>query len=275
MEPRDTSQIGDARAELSELERRLGGRVGVFAFSPTLPDAPALAYRADERFAMCSTFKWALAARVLRMSERGELTLAEVLPVVQADLQEHAPVARLLFDAGERSMSIEACCEAAVTVSDNTAANLLLATIGGPRSVTAYFHAIGDEVTRLDRMEPELNTNLALDVSDTTTPRAMARALATTLTGDVLQVSNRERLIAWLVASPTGKNRVRAGLPYGLRVGGKTGSGNNGACNDVVIVWRPNGHPLVVASYLSESHAELVELESAHRRVGQLVAGLL
>lgn len=274
-EPRDTSHIPTLAAELSTLERRLGGRVGVYAFSPTLPGAPQLAHRADERFAMCSTFKWALAARVLGMSDRGELGLAESVPLSQAALQEHAPAARALFERGRRSMSLEACCEAAVTVSDNTATNLLLARVGGPQGLTTYFRSSGDEVTRLDRMEPELNTNLPSDVRDTTTPRAMARVLALSLTGELLSPRSREQLGAWLVACSTGDDRLRAGFPSHLRVGDKTGTGNNGACNDVAVVWRSNGKPLIVASYFSGSQAPLADLLRGHRRVGQLVAGLL
>jgi beta-lactamase class A len=259
-------------AELARIEKQIGGRVGVFAFAPTVREAPVFGFREDERFAMCSTFKWALAAQLLLRCERGASSLFTELPFGGKDIQEYAPVARSEWGKGKRALSIEQWCEAAVTHSDNTAANLLLAHAGGPQAVTSFFRLVGDSLTQLDRAEPELNTNVPGDVRDTTTPRAMARALAAMLTTNVLKAPSRTKLVAWMVASPTGTDRLRAGFPPRLRAADKTGTGNNGACNDVAILWGVNGEPLVVAAYLSDSLAPLAELKQAHRRIGALVA---
>lgn len=84
----------------------------------------------------------------------------------------HAPITST--HVAEGSMSVRDLCAAAVTVSDNSAANILLAPIGGPAALTQFLRGIGDRATRLDRTEVELNTNLPGDLRDTTTPQAMA-----------------------------------------------------------------------------------------------------
>jgi beta-lactamase class A len=253
---------------LVEIEQRIGGRVGVFAMKSGT--GRHLERRADERFAMCSTFKWALAAAVLARVDRGELRLDQPVTFGEPDLLEYAPVTRAHLEIGQ--MTIQELAQASVTISDNTAANLLLAKVGGPPGLTRFFRELGDQVTRLDRDEPMLNTNLAGDARDTTSPRAMARSLEKVLAGNVLSAASRDILVGWLVATETGRARLRAGLPAGWRAGDKTGTGNNGACNDVAIVWPPSGAPWFVASYLSESSAALERLNAAHADIGRTVA---
>ena len=170
-------------------------------------------------------------------------------------------------------MSIEALARAAVTVSDNTAANLLLAQIGGPDGLTRFFREQGDGITRLDRIEPMLNTNEPGDPRDTTSPRAMACTLGRVLTENVLTPGSRDRLLGWLVAAETGASRLRAGLPAGWRAADKTGTGNRGACGDVAVFWSPTGATWFVAAYLSGSSAPLAELNAAHADIARLIAG--
>jgi beta-lactamase class A len=250
------------------IEQRIGGRLGVYALDTG--SGRELAHRADERFALCSTFKWVLAAFVLAHVERSELSLAERVPFGAEDLLEYAPACRA--HVAEGSMTVEALAEAIVTVSDNTAANLLLAKVGGPPAVTEFMRAHGDRTTRLDRIEPELNSNLPGDERDTTTPRAMTALMNRLLCGDALSSVSRERLLGWMRASPTGKERLRAGLPRDWVVGDKTGTGNRGACNDVAIALRPGRAPVVIAVYLSDGPSGIPELQAAHADVARLVA---
>jgi beta-lactamase class A len=253
---------------LDEIESSVGGRVGVFAVDTGR--GLTLAHRENERFAMCSTFKWALAAAVLGMVDRSEAALAERVPYGKADLLEHAPVTT--ERVAEGAMTLEALARAAVTVSDNTAANLLLAKVGGPAGLTRFFRATGDPVTRLDRNEPTLNENHPGDARDTTSPQAMVGLMRAVLCGDVLSRPSRERLLGWMQACETGHDRLRAGIPADWRVGDKTGTGSNGACNDVAIAVPPKRPPILVAAYLSDSPASLEQLQAAHVRIARLVA---
>ncbi len=258
----------DAQASFSEIERRIGGRLGVFAID-TGTNAE-LVHRPDERFVMCSTFKWVLAAAILVRVDEGAVSLQERLAYGTNDLLEYAPVTAAHVDEG--SMRVDPLAEAAVTVSDNTAANLLLERIGGPVGLTQFVRARGDTVTRLDRNEPNLNSNEPDDPRDTTSPRAMATLMRTVLCGEVLSPAGRERLLGWLRACETGANNLRAGLPPAWSVGDKTGSGARGAVNDVAIAVPPGRAPILIAAYISESMSTLEELRAAHAEVARVVA---
>jgi beta-lactamase class A len=255
----------NAQQEVATVERRVGGRIGVFAAARG--GGASVEYRADERFALCSTFKWVLAAQVLARVQRGELRLDQRVPLTRADLIDNSPVA--LAHAAEGSLALEELLRAAIVVSDNTAGNLLLRLVGGPSSFTEFVRSLGDGTTRLDRFEPFLNANEG-DSRDTTSPRAMVRLLDTLLFGDALTTENSARLLAWLRASETGKGRIRAGLPVSWSVGDKTGTGERGACNDVAVA-RPPGRPsMLLAVYLSDSQAAVPEREAAIAEVARL-----
>lgn len=261
-----TRQIDETA--IQAIENRVGGRVGV-----ALVDADGTllsSYRGDERFAMCSTFKLAMAGTVLEAADAGTLSLDDALAYDEDDLLEYAPVTRENIAAGE--LSVRELSEAIVTLSDNTAANLLLARIGGPEEVTAFFRRHGDEVTRLDRTEPTLNENAVGDERDTTSPIAMAGLIQRLILGDELSPEAREQLAEWAVANQTGDNRIRAGIPAGWRVGDKTGGCGN-ASNDIGIVWPPEGEPFVLTVYIDRPTASASEVDAAIAEVGRLAAG--
>jgi beta-lactamase class A len=255
-------------ASVAALHSRIGGRIGVYMLDTQ--SQLELAFNARERFAMCSTFKLLLAAVVLRRVDAGTLALDHKLPLRPEDMVAHAPVTSLHLAEG--SMSVRDLCSAIVTVSDNPAANILLAATGGPPGLTQFLPGIGDRVTRLDRTEPELNTNLPGDPRDTTTPQAMAHSMEKVLLGDVLSMQSKLQLIAWLRQSTTGLARLRAGLQEEWKAGDKTGTGANGALNDVVIAWPPGRSAVIGAVYLSESTQSTRALEQAHAEIGGLVA---
>jgi beta-lactamase class A len=259
---------GDPVRAFAAIEARVGGRVGVFALD-TGTGRP-LAHRPDERFRMCSTFKWLLAAAVLARADTAQLALDERVPYGVGDLLEYAPVTRA--HVAEGSMTVDALAQAAVTLSDNTAANLLLAKVGGPAGLTQYVRTLGDPVTRLDRDEPGLNTAEPGDPRDSTSPRAMVELLRRVLCADALSPARRARLLGWLAACETGRDRLRAGLPPGWTVGDKTGTGGRGAVNDLAIATPPGRAPILIAAYLSDSDAEIHALEAAQADIGRLVA---
>ncbi|MGH8236906.1 MAG: class A beta-lactamase [Steroidobacteraceae bacterium] len=182
----------------------------------------------------------------------------------------HAPVTSAHLAEG--SMSVRDLCAATVTVSDNPAANILLAAIDGPAGLTQFLRGIGDRVTRLDRTELELNTNLPGDPRDTTSPQAMAHSMEKVLLGDVLTTQSRLQLIAWLRQSTTSQRRLRAGLPADWKAGDKTGTGANGATNDVMIAWPPGRSAVIGTVYLSESTLSTGALEQAHAEIGKVFA---
>jgi beta-lactamase class A len=249
--PVSAAERTTANARLAELERETGGRLGVAVLDTGT--GRRIAYRAEERFAMCSTFKFLAAAAVLARVDAGRDRLDRRVPYSRNDLLDYAPVTRAHLRAG--AMTLGALCGAAIEYSDNTAANLLLATIGGPAGLTRYVRALGDPITRLDRTEPTLNTALPGDPRDTTTPAAMQGLMQRILLGEALTPRSRHQLEVWLAATKTGNARLRAGIPSGWRVGDKTGTGYHGATNDIAIVRPPSRAPILITSYYVDSPA--------------------
>jgi beta-lactamase class A len=250
------------------IEMRLGGRLGVAAFDTD--SSRRLEHRASERFPMCSTFKLLAVAAVLhRVDEKAE-QLTRFIPYTKADLLEYAPVTTEHVNEG--GMTLAALCAAAVEESDNTAANLLLKTIGGPEGLTRYARSLGDERTRLDRFEPHLNSAVPGDERDTTTPAAMVANLHTLLLGDALSQQSRELLDSWLAENKTGGEMIRAGLPNEWKVGDKTGRGSNGATNDIAIIRPPGKAPILLAIYFVGSTASGKARQAALADVARIVA---
>lgn len=255
-------------AALAAIRAETGGRLGVHALDTGT--GAMFSLDANSRYAMCSTFKAPLAAAILAQVDAGHLRLDQPVRFTRADLVPHAPVVEAALGMGV--LSIEAMCKGTVELSDNVAANLLLPLIGGPAGFTRFARAQGDAVTRLDRIEPELNIVRGGDVRDTTTPAAMVGLMRAVLTGDTLSPASRDRLIGWMVASPTGRERLRGGVPADWRAGDKTGTSGEGYFNDIAILWPPNRAPIAVACYLDAPGLDPKRANAAHAAVGALVA---
>jgi beta-lactamase class A len=258
-------------ADLAGIEKESGGRLGV-AVLDTRSQASA-AHRAEERFPMCSTFKLLAAAGVLARVDAGKERLDRRIRFESRDVVVNSPLTK--DRVGGEGMSLAELCEAAMIVSDNTAGNLLLAGLGGPAGLTAYARSLGDMVTRLDRIEPELNEAVPGDPRDTTSPAAMLSDLRALVLGSALSASSRDRLTGWLIGNKTGDTRLRAGLPSGWRVGDKTGAGERGTTNDVGVIWPPGRPPILVSVYLTETPLAGEQRNATLAAVGRAVASAL
>lgn len=264
-----------AAASLPALEKRAGGRLGVFALEHGT--GRRLEWRSDERFGLCSTFKLLLAAAVLREADAGRLDLDAVLPYGPQDMVAHAPVTQRHLARG--GMGIVELAEATQTTSDNVAANLLIRRLGGPERVTALFRDLGDDTTRIDRLEPQMNFVPPGEVRDTTTPRAIATALQGLMMGTTLSLASRARLRDWMIATRTGMRRIRAGIPPDWIAGDKTGTafaqGMPNMYNDVAALWPAGGPALFVAAYYeAQDHTDSIRArdEAVLADVGRIVA---
>jgi beta-lactamase class A len=254
-------------AAIADYERDSGGRIGLCA--ENLRTGAKIAWRAHERFVMCSTFKASLAACILASIDRGEARLDELIAYGPDDLMEYAPVAKQNLEKG--AMSVADMCEAAVELSDNTCANALLARVGGPSALTAFWRSIGDAVSRLDHNEPELNRSPPGDPHDTTTPAAMAGNLRSLILGKVLSPNSRERLTGWMLGCKTGDNRLRAGLPKGWRVGDKTGNNGKDASGDIAVTWSTRGEPVLICAYTQGGAPTPRQVEAVFAGIGRFV----
>ncbi len=253
------------QALLQALEHRHGGRLGVFALHTAT--GRRLAHRADERFLMCSMFKLPLVAAVLARVDAGQLKLTDHLPFSAKDLPGYAPVTQAHLRQG--SLSVRQLCAAAMEMSDNGAANLLLARLGGPSAVTEFARAQGDAITRFDRTELSLNSPAG--EMDTTTPRAFVGLVQSVLLGRTLQGGSRKLLRDWMIACETGKHRLRAALPRGWLAGDKTGTAGP-QTNDTALIWPPSRAPVLVSALYESAAATDDQREEVLREVGAMVA---
>lgn len=245
---------GDAKGSLAINERLAalesstsGGRLGVVALNTA--GGARLAYRAEERFAFCSTFKVMLVSGVLKRAAAERSLLERYIAYTKNDLVTYSPITEK--HAGE-GMSVSELCAAALQYGDNTAGNLLIRMLGGPAAVTAFARSIGDDKFRLDRWETALNTAIPGDERDTTTPLAMVASLRRLALGDALGARERAMLVGWMRGSKTGVARIRKGVPAEWAVADKTGTGDYGATNDIAIVWPPGEPPLVLVVYFTQ-----------------------
>ena len=269
--PERALAVPDIGARIVALESRLPARIGVMIIDTKT--GRTIGHRADERFPMCSTFKLLAAAAILKRVDDGTDSLERRVVIQPTDLVDYSPVTR---DAvGGKGMTLAAICEAAITMSDNTAGNMLLKAIEGPPGLTAFARSIGDEATRLDRWETALNEATPGDPRDTTTPRAMAGDIAALVLGKTLSKRSSRRLADWMSASRTGATKLRAGIPSTWEMGDKTGGGAHGTSNEVAILWPPRRDPLVAAIFVTESPATPAERDAAIASIGMALSTTL
>lgn len=267
-----TKQLKHEFAEkVAALETQHGGRLGVAVMS--LQGHVLLSARENERFAMCSTFKALLGAAILARVDAQRESLGRVISYQESDLLDYAPITKDNLQSG--GMTIAALNEASIQYSDNTAANLLLDAIGGPRALTEFLRGVGDQTTRLDRNEPSLNSNVAGDERDTSSPAAMASTLQKLLTGNALSMTSKEQLKAWMFGNTTGDTRIKAGLDKNWLIGDKTGTGPNGATNDVAIVYPRGLPPFTMAVFYTGSSASSELKNSVIADVARIAAEVL
>jgi beta-lactamase class A len=262
------SRLSALPTAFGQLERINGGRLGIGVINTATGEQ--VNHRGDERFPMCSTFKFLLAAAILQRVDHQQETLERTVLIPPEPLLSHSP---LTAPHAGGNMTLAALCDAILTQSDNTAANLLLGILGGPPGITNFARTLGDDITRLDRTELALNESLAGDPRDTTSPVAMAGNLKTVLLGSALSVTSRARLTNGMVRSQTGLDRLRAKLPGNWRAGDKTGTNGTHTSNDIAVFWPPAGQAVIVTAYITQCSGPESKRAALLANIGRLVMG--
>jgi beta-lactamase class A len=256
---------------LSDLEARHGGRLGLAALD--VGAGRRTLWRGQERFPFCSTFKPFLASATLERVQRDEEQLDRPVRITRADMVPHAPVTEA---AVGRTLTIRELMQAAVEVSDNPAANILIREMGGIAVWRSWWPTFGDTTTVISRLEPDLNTALPNDPRDTCLPEQTLANIREMAFSDRLTPENDALLQGWLTTSPTGANRIKAAAPEGWTVAHKTGTGANGTANDVAMLTPLSGSPVIIAAYFTgateatEDQRDAVIAEAARRALKAL-----
>ncbi len=244
---RAATSATNLNSSINAIEQRSGGRLGVAALD--LQTGRRFAWRGDQRFRMCSTFKMPLGAAILRRVDQGRERLDRVISYGPEVLMGNSNATKQNLGKG---MTVGALCEATTIWSDNAAANLLLDALEpkkGPEAMTRFLRSIGDQTTRVARYEPEMNTGPESDLRDTTTPTAILATWKALLVDDALSPASRQQLAAWVLDNRTGDKRLKAGLPLDWKVGDKTGNDGKAITNDIAIAWPPGRKPLLIATF--------------------------
>ena len=256
----------ELKTTISTWEDKLDARIGVF-----LRDGSSeweINHRADERFPMASTFKILLCGAILGRVDDGRENLSSLMTYSDKDLVFWSPITKNNVASG---MQVDRLCEAALTMSDNTAANLLLSRVQGPDGLNEFLHRIGDMTTRLDRWEPELNEATPFDLRDTTSPRAIATSLGKLLFGNALQPASAARLKQWMIGDRVADELIRPHVPNGWIIGDKTGTGGHGTRGIVAFIETPEGQPYLAAIYITECEADLKLRNQAISDIGHAI----
>jgi len=257
--------------ELQRIENVLDARIGFSAYDSET--GVRWEYNADQRFAMSSTFKTLACAALLQRVDSNEEQLEREVSFSKSDLVTYSPITEQHAD--NRDMSLFELCEATMTTSDNTAANLILQAIGGPEVVTEFARGIGDNVTRLDRWETELNQATPGDDRDTTTPNAMVGNLEGLLLGDVLSPNSKSQLREWLVGNKVADGLFRASMPAEWIIADRTGAGGFGSRAITAVIWPPERLPIVVAFYITETTASFEDRNTAIAELGSVIRDVI
>ncbi len=261
----------DVDKQLADLEKKTGGRLGVSVLDTETNIS--LGHREEEHFPLCSTYKALAAGFVLARVDQGTEKLDRRVTYGKDKVVTYSPETEK--HAGGDGMTIGELCAAAITLSDNTAGNLLLESFGGPAVLTSWLRTTGDTETRLDRNEPDVNQAVKDDPRDTTTPDAMLDSIGLLTLGNTLSETSRDQLVNWLVANTTGNNRLRAGLPKEWKVGDKTGTGNNGSYADIAVIWPPDRGAILVTTFVAEATASAKDVEAVFAEIAKIVVDMV
>ena len=250
--------------QIRQSEKTLSAQISVAILNPQMGEM--WSYKGDERVPVTSTFKTLLCAKLLQDADNQLRALNDKVKIEQTMLVEYSPV--IEGTVGEY-VTLGQACAATMQTSDNTAANIVLERIGGPAALTAFIRSYGDQVTRLDRFETQLNEGVPGDVRDTTSARAMVHSINQLLFADVLSAGARKQLIQWMKDNTVTANLLRSVLPEGWSIADRSGAGGYGARSINAVVWTPK--PWIIAIYLSNTKASFADRNKAIVEIGQQV----
>ncbi|WP_157946922.1 class A beta-lactamase [Thalassobius sp. I31.1] len=251
---------------IRSIERDLGARVGFYMHDTQTGEV--IAYAEDDRFPLNSTFKLLACGALLNRVDNREANLTDKVRLRDFEFVDYSPALEAHSRAGNLEVSLGTACGMMLSVSDNTAANIVLSAIGGPEGLTDYLRSIGDQVTRLDRWETELNMAVPGDPRDTTTPRAIAQSAQDLILGDALEPASQATLRAWLADHRVADALFRAALPPSWSIDDRTGAGGFGSRSIVAVIYPPNREPIIASLFMTQTNADFDSRNTAAARVG-------
>jgi beta-lactamase class A len=254
---------------------------------------------ADQPYPMMSVFKAPVAAAVLARIDRGDMSFDQTVTLTRAELGS-GPL-RDHFHGDRMTFAVHQLLTAAVSQSDNTAVNALIKLVGSPTVVTTFLRAHGIEGMRVDMDEAGIGQifdgpapaptetpkqkleryqhgyqAFLTDPRNRSTPDAAVTFLHKLWRNELISTASTQYLIN-LMHEQTVPRRLRAGLPPEVRLADKCGTSYTlgevtAAYNDIGIMSWPDGHIVIVAAFLTASHASQAERDALFAELAHDIA---
>ena len=262
----NAADFSQTEARIQQSEQRLNAHIRVAIYNTETGNT--WSYKGDDRIPLMSTFKTLACATLLRNVDVGKASLTDTAKLDKNALVTYSPV---MEKHQGNTISVGEACSATMRTSDNTAANIVLDTIGGPDALTQFVRQLGDTITRLDRIEPELNEARPGDKRDTTTPNAMVNTLNELMFSNVLSEKSKTQLTRWMMDNQVSDNLLRAVLPAGWKIADRSGAGGYGSRGITAVVWPEKKAPFIVAIYITQTGASFKRRDQAIAATGAAI----
>ena len=259
-------QFTPVEKEIESIEESLSAQVGVTILSVETGDS--WDYKGGETFPLTSTFKTIACAKLLHDYDKKSIDIENTVKVKEIDLMEYSPVMKKYVD---QEITLRQACQATMYMSDNTAANIIIKSVGGTQRITNFLRDIGDKNTRLDRLEPDLNEGLLNDPRDSTTPNAISNTLNKLLFSSILSDSSKNQLKEWMIKNQVTGNLLRSVLPDKWRIADRSGAGGFGARSITALVWAQNQSPIIISIYIAQTESSIDERNQAIVKIGKAI----
>jgi beta-lactamase class A len=223
---------------------------------------------------MQSVFKLPLVLTILHQMEQGRFSIDQPIPFRTSDLilpKPYSPLQDKYPQAGV-DVPLRDLLEMTVSLSDNTAADLLLRLAGGPKIVGDYIASLGVTGFHLEDDEQALHRDHALQYRNWFEPQGAVRLLRVISDRSPLTAEHTALLLEWMTNTPPG--RLDRDLPSGTKLAHKMGTSDvdNGlaaATNDVGLITLPDGRRLAIAVFVTDSTADADTRAQVIARIGR------
>jgi len=224
---------------------------------------------------MQSVFKLPLALTILHQVELGKLSLDQPISFLPSDLILPKPYSPLQdkYPAAGVDVPLRTLLQLTVSLSDNTAADILLRLAGGPTAVGEYITSVGVVGFHLQDGERALHRDKALQYRNWFEPQGAVQLLRLIVDRSPLSADHTALLLGWM-RTMTNTTRLQGDLPKGTTVAHKSGTSDvvNGvaaATNDIGLIDLVDGRQLAIAVFITDSTADTTTREKVIARIAR------
>jgi beta-lactamase class A len=185
----------------------------------------------EAAFSSASTIKVPILVAFLQDLDAGKIRLDEPL-ILRKELIGNGSGEMQYQPPGTRFTALETIIKM-ITISDNTATNLIIARLGGFNALNQRFKSWGMRSTVINQLLPDLQG------TNTTSPRDMAILMTQISQGELISLRSRDRMLD-IMRQTENRSQLPQGLGAGATIAHKTGDIGT-MIGDVGLIDLPNG----------------------------------